>query len=334
MTAQLTTDAMTPVCAALLCAGAGLWTVGGRNNNPVRRARLLLAGGETSGPGHAVRQWGTRGRPRSGAGGRPRRGRLRAYGERTVLRCRPWTVRLARLGHAWWCLPLGAGLALLGQSLLPLILGTLAVPVVHRRLCGREDRRERDRRRDHVIALCAAVAAELRSGQQLGQALLIAGTESASDAGQEGLGESGAAVLAAARYGGNVPAALREAARLPGAEGLTGVAACWQVAVEGGVGLAAGVERVTVGLRAQRHQQAELNAQLAGARTTALMLALLPAFGLLMGSALGADPLHVLLHTPAGWGLLAVGGLLEWAGVLWTIRIVRAAEGRRVDGNR
>ncbi|MEU6113675.1 type II secretion system F family protein [Streptomyces sp. NPDC047117] len=333
MTAQLTTDAMTPVCAALLCAGAGLWRIGGRDSS-VRRARLLLAGGETSGPGFAVQQWGAGDGPRSGAGGRPRRGRLRAYGERTVLRCRSWTARLVRLGHAWWCLPLGAGLALLGQSLLPLILGALAVPVVHRRLCARAAQRERHRRRDHVIALCAALAAELRSGRQPGQALLLAGTEAASDAGPEGLGEPGAAVLAAARYGGDVPAALREAARLPGAEGLTGVAACWQVAVEGGVGLAAGVERVTAGLRAQRHQQADLNAQLTGARTTALMLALLPAFGLLMGSALGADPLHVLLHTPVGWGLLAVGGLLEWAGVLWTVRIVRAAEGRRADGDR
>ncbi|GAA0496688.1 type II secretion system F family protein [Streptomyces olivaceiscleroticus] len=330
MTAQLAPDAMTPVCAALLCAGAGLWTVAGRNDS-VRRARLLLAGGQASALGHAVR--------RPGAGRRPRPGRLQAYGERTALRARSWAARLARLGHALWCLPLGAGLGLLGQSLLPPALGVLAVPIAHRWLCGRAAQRERDRRRDHVIALCAAAAAELRSGRQPGQALLLAGTEAARDtgpsgAGPGGLGEPGAAVLAAARYGGDVPAALREAARLPGAEGLTGVAACWQVAVEGGVGLAAGIDRVTAGLRAQRHQQADLSAQLAGARTTALMLALLPAFGLLMGSALGADPLRVLLHTPVGWGLLAVGGLLEWAGILWTIRIVRAAEGRRADGGR
>ncbi len=245
-----------------------------------------------------------------------------------------WTARLTRLGHALWCLPLGAVLGLLGQSLLPVALGVLAVPVAHRRLCARAAQRERDRRRDHVIALCAAVAAELRTGRQPGQALLLAGTETGPAEGPGGLGDAGAAVPAAARFGGDVPGALRAAARLPGAEGLTGVAACWQVAVEGGAGLAAGIERVTTGLRAQRDQQADLAAQLAGARTTALMLALLPAFGLLMGSALGADPLRVLLHTPVGWACLAVGGLLEWAGVLWTVRIVRAAEGRRTDGHR
>ncbi|MFC6064744.1 type II secretion system F family protein [Streptomyces ochraceiscleroticus] len=318
MSGEVAADAMTPVCAALLCAGAGLWRAGGRDNS-LRRARLLLAGGEGAGSGPAVR--------RRGVGQWPRTGRRWAYGERAAGRCWTWTAtRSARLGHALWCLPVGAVLGLLGQSLLPVALGVLAVPVAHRRLTGRAAQRERDRRRDDVIAFCAAVAAELRAGCQPGQALVLAGAE--GRAGPPGWGSAGDAVLAAARFGGDVPGALREAARLPGAEGLTGVAACWQVAVQGGVGLAAGIERVTAGLRAQREQQAELQAQLAGARTTALMLALLPVFGLLMGSALGADPLHVLLHTPAGWACLAVGGLLEWAGVLWTGRIVRTAEGR------
>ncbi|MBZ4015426.1 type II secretion system F family protein, partial [Streptomyces purpurogeneiscleroticus] len=310
MSGEVAADAMTPVCAALLCAGAGLWTAGGRDNS-LRRARLLLAGGEAAGLGPAVR--------RQGAGKRPRTGRRGAYGERAVRRCGTWS---GRLGSALWCLPIGAVLGLLGQSLLPVALGALAVPVAHRRLTGRAAQQEHDRRRDDVIAFCAAVAAELRAGCQPGQALLLAGAE--GRAGPAGWGCAGDAVLAAARFGGDVPGALREAARLPGAEGLTGVAACWQVAVQGGVGLAAGIERVTAGLRAQRHQRADLQAQLAGARTTALMLALLPAFGLLMGSALGADPLQVLLHTPVGWACLVVGGLLEWAGVLWTGRIVRA----------
>ncbi|MER7400718.1 type II secretion system F family protein [Streptomyces sp. NPDC000151] len=318
MSGEVATEAMTPVCAALLCAGAGLWTAGGRDNS-LRRARLLLAGGEAASPGDAVR--------RPGAGQWPRTGRRWAYGERAIRRCRTWVVaRSVQLGHALWCLPIGAVLGLLGRSLLPMALGALAMPVAHRWLTGRAAQRERDRRRDDVIAFCAAVAAELRAGCQPGQALVLAGEE--GRAGPAGLGSAGDAVLAAARFGGDVPGALREAARLPGAEGLTGVAACWQVAVQGGVGLAAGIERITAGLRAERHQQSELQAQLAGARTTALMLALLPAFGLLMGSALGADPLHVLLHTPVGWACLAVGGLLEWAGVLWTGRIVRTAEGR------
>ena len=67
-------------------------------------------------------------------------------------------------------------------------------------------------------------------------------------------------------------------------------------------------------------------AQLAGPRATAVLLALLPVFGLAMGNALGADPLAVLVGTPVGRGCLVLGLLLEVAGLLWTARITRRAE--------
>ncbi len=107
-----------------------------------------------------------------------------------------------------------------------------------------------------------------------------------------------------------------------------GLAACWRVAVDRGAGLAAGLERLEGALRVERDQRADLRAQLAGARSTAVMLAGLPVLGLLMGSALGANPLRVLLHTGAGLGCLVTGGALEGAGVWWALRVVRGAEGR------
>ncbi|MFF4696493.1 type II secretion system F family protein [Streptomyces chattanoogensis] len=212
---------------------------------------------------------------------------------------------------------MGLVIGVLGGSVVPVLASPAAGFVVRRWLAARSAERERDRRTAEVIGLCTAVAGELRAGRQPDRALLATGVR--------GLGEEGAAVVAAARYGGDVPRALRTAARLPGAEGLTGVAACWQVAVQGGAGLASGLERIADGLRARRDQREELRAQLAGPRATALMLALLPVAGLAMGGALGADPLRVLLHTPAGWGCLAVGGLLEWGGMAWTARIVADA---------
>jgi tight adherence protein B len=45
-----------------------------------------------------------------------------------------------------------------------------------------------------------------------------------------------------------------------------------------------------------------------------------------MGGALGADPLSVLVGTPAGRACLLVGLLLEAIGLLWTARITRRAE--------
>jgi tight adherence protein B len=171
-----------------------------------------------------------------------------------------------------------------------------------------------------VIGLCSVLAGEVRAGRQPGEALLRAALDSG------GLGEAQAGVLAAARFGGDVPGALASAARQPGAEGLLGLAACWRVAVDQGAGLAAGLDRLEGALRADRDQRADLRAQLAGARATAVMLAGLPVLGLLLGAAMGADPLRVLLHSGAGLGCLVVGGLLEGLGLWWAMRIVRGVE--------
>ncbi len=93
-----------------------------------------------------------------------------------------------------------------------------------------------------------------------------------------------------------------------------------------GASLAAGLERVAESLRAERDQREELRAQLAGPRATVLVLALLPAAGLLLGAGMGVRPLQVLLHTPEGLAALLTGALLEWAGLAWSAAVVRRAE--------
>ncbi|MEU7314191.1 type II secretion system F family protein [Streptomyces sp. NPDC007083] len=286
--------------AAAVCAGAAAWSLTGRHEGN-RRARLLLAGGAEA----------------------PTRRSAVALQDRWREATAAARARFAvRAGHEWWCLLVGALAALLGRSWIPAVAGLAAVPLVRRWLRRRAAGRLAQERETAVVRLCGAVAGELRAGRQPDGALLAV-----DRAALRCLGDAGAAMLAAARFGGDVPAALREAALLPGAEGLAGAAACWQVAVEGGAGLAEGLERVAGAVRAQGEQRAELRAQLAGPRSTALVLALLPVFGLALGTAMDADPLWILLHTPAGFGCLVVGALLEWAGLLWVARIVRAAEG-------
>lgn len=298
---------------ALVCLGTAAWLAGGWHSG-VRRARAVLAEGRTGGPGGSAGPGGSDGRTdRSGGTGStgPPPARRMADGLRRVR---------GRLRPEWWSAVAGLVLALLGSSVLPVIAGAAGVPVLRRvRMAGRE-RRARERRQDAVIALCGTLAGEVRAGRQPDEALLCA----AHDSG--GLGDAQAAVLAAARFGGDVPGALAAAAGQPGAEGLRGLAACWRVAVDQGAGLAAGLDRLEGALRAERDQRSDLRAQLAGARATAVMLAGLPALGLLLGVALGADPLHVLLHTGAGLGCLLAGGVLESLGVWWVTRIVRAAE--------
>ncbi|PNG16116.1 hypothetical protein C1J00_43780, partial [Streptomyces cahuitamycinicus] len=260
--------------AAAACAGVAVWLLGERRE-AARRARLLLAGSEAAGSGPP--------------------GWRRMTGELRHVR--------GRLRPEWWSPVAGLILAVLGASVLPAVLGAAGVPLLRRaRLAGRA-RRDRERRADAVVALCGALAGEVRAGRQPGEALL----RSARDCG--GLADAQATVLAAARFGGDVPDALATAARQAGAEGLRGLAACWRVAVDQGAGLAAGLDRLAAALRAERDQRSDLRAQLAGARATAVMLAGLPALGLLIGTALGAEPLHVLLHTGAGLGCLTAGGV-------------------------
>ncbi|WP_030677871.1 type II secretion system F family protein [Streptomyces sp. NRRL B-1347] len=289
---------------AALCAGGSVWLLGGRSRaRELRRARAALAAPGSVVPGSAWR--------RAAAGARER--------------------LAGRVGPEAWVLVGGLAVAILGESVVPLVAGAVGVPLAGRLRRAREARRERERRADAVIALCGALAGEVRAGRQPGEALRTA-TEATEPmaigraTGRE-LGGERAGVLAAARFGGDVPGALREAAREPGGEGLLGLAACWRVAVDRGAGLATGLERLEGALRAERDQRSDLRAQLAGARSTAVLLAGLPALGLLMGAALGARPLRVLLHTGAGFGCLLVGGLLEGAGAWWALRIMRKAEG-------
>ncbi|MDF3300675.1 type II secretion system F family protein [Streptomyces tropicalis] len=281
------------VCSgvATACAGAAVWLIGSRGAG-ARRARLLLAGGGAVGTGPPA--W-----------------------ERVLDELR--RIR-AGLRAEWWALAAGLALGVMGGSVLPVAAGAAGVPLLRRARIARAERRAREGRADAVIALCGVLAGEVRAGRQPGEAMVRAAGDS------DGLGQAQAAVLAAARFGGDVSGALAVAAREPGAEGLRGLAACWRVAVDRGAGLAAGLDRLEAALRAERDQRADLWAQLSGARATALMLAGLPALGLLLGTAMGADPLHVLLHTGAGLGCLVVGGAFEGAGMWWALRIVRGAE--------
>ncbi|MGW4030965.1 type II secretion system F family protein [Streptomyces sp. NPDC004838] len=277
--------------AAAVCVGAAAWLTAGRERGLTRATLLLADGGAREAP-----RWSW---------------------ERLV--------PLVRLRREWLSLPVSVLLAVLGKSVLPLIAGAAAVPLLRRWLLARERTRDRERRAEAVITLCAGIAGELRAGLQPGQALVAA----AGAAGAAGaLGPAEGAVIAAARFGGDVPRTLRVAAREPGAEGLAGVAACWRVAVDSGAGLAAGLDRLEAALQAERDQQNDMSAQLAGARSTIVLLALLPVAALAMGWAMGADPLRILLHTPAGLVCLSIGGALEAAGLCWAARIVKSGTSR------
>lgn len=130
--------------------------------------------------------------------------------------------------------------------------------------------------------------------------------------------------VAACKLGGDVPEALRRAGSDRPA--LLALAALWEVCEGSGAALASALDRAVAGAEQAQRVRREVQAQLAGPRSTVRVLALLPAVGVGMGVLMGADPLGFLLGTAWGWGCLLVAAVLEAAGVFWMRRLVTGIE--------
>jgi tight adherence protein B len=100
------------------------------------------------------------------------------------------------------------------------------------------------------------------------------------------------------------------------------VAVAWRTAERYGLPMAELLTSVRSDMLARNRFRERTRAALAGANATALVLALLPVLGILMGQAIGAAPLSVLLGGGLGGMLLVVGVALVCGGLLWSGRIV------------
>ncbi|MQA78066.1 MAG: hypothetical protein GEV10_06245 [Streptosporangiales bacterium] len=172
-----------------------------------------------------------------------------------------------------------------------------------------------------VEELCTGLVAELRAGRTPAEALRLS-VDALPASARAAFGQ----VVAVASRGGDVPGALRTAAAGPGHRALGWLAACWQVGVESGAGLAEAVERLAASLRDEQRARREVTAQLAAPRATARLLALLPVLGIVLGTSLGQRPLAFLFGSPYGLACLAAGVGIDLLGVLWTVRLAKAAE--------
>lgn len=99
--------------------------------------------------------------------------------------------------------------------------------------------------------------------------------------------------------------------------------AAWLLSNHHGVPLAGLVEVLGSDLTAAVAGETKRQALVAGPRLSGYLLSGLPPAGLILGTGIGARPLHVLLATGAGHGLLLAGVVLDCAGLLWTARISR-----------
>jgi tight adherence protein B len=174
-----------------------------------------------------------------------------------------------------------------------------------------------ERRQTEVIELCVTLCSELHAGREARDAL--------RDASAAACPELSALLAGPLSTGDDVVNVLRTAAGTPGREPLAALAACWRVA-EGGAGMTAAIGELADGLRTERTQRRELDAELAGIRTSARLLAALPAVGLVIGSGMGLSPVPLLLHTGIGETCLVLGLAFVLGGVMWMDRIARSAQ--------
>jgi tight adherence protein B len=206
---------------------------------------------------------------------------------------------------------------LLGAPLLTAV-AALAVVVGGSALRRRHDRGLRAGRQAAAVDVVFALASELRAGRTPAQALACA-------ADTNHLLRTPLAVAArVVRSGASASEPLRRVAELPGCEVLAAVGAVWEVTEQAGGAVADVLDRLGAGLDADAADRRAFEAALAGPRASMTLLAGLPALGLLVGQSAGAHPLHLLLHRPLGWALLAGAGALEGAGLAWSRRLVRA----------
>ena len=164
-------------------------------------------------------------------------------------------------------------------------------------LAARAARGEARCRRDLLTAL-ALLGGELDAGAAFPAALQIARDGAGAAAGAFDL-----EVSACPR--GDLLAATRRC--LTAGAGLVAVTgASWSAVV-------AGTAR---DVAARDARDREVASALAGARASTVVLAVLPALGIGLAAALGADPVGFLLRTPTGSVVLAAGAVLDLLGVL------------------
>jgi tight adherence protein B len=133
-------------------------------------------------------------------------------------------------------------------------------------------------------------------------------------------------VAARARLGADVTAGLRSfAASSRLSAHWERLALFWGLAQTHGLAIATLMRAAHRDVVERENFSARVDAGMAGARTTAAVLAGLPVLGIGLGQLIGADPLNFLLAGGAGGWLLAAGVTLACCGLLWSDRITAGA---------
>jgi tight adherence protein B len=219
------------------------------------------------------------------------------------------------------CCLAGAALAMLWMGVPAALGGAAAGGIAPELMIRRRIAQRSVRITEQLPDVLAGLAAPLRAGASLPQAFAAAAEEAEAplrsvldrtcrdfDA---GVAQDVAIERFASRCG--VPPAVLAARAL-------------RVGRQAGAELARVIDEVGETLRDRDRLARELRASTAQARVSAIVVAALPVVFLLLMSAGARDQASLLFGEPIGWLLLAVGGGLEGAGILWIRKLTRPEE--------
>ncbi|MFT4200101.1 type II secretion system F family protein [Gordonia sp. (in: high G+C Gram-positive bacteria)] len=215
-------------------------------------------------------------------------------------------------GRRRWLAPAVAAAAAAVVAGSPAVMAaTIVVGGVTAWLMRRSTRdREAAERDEATLRAISVVVAELTVGAPTAAACATAGSEVLLDDPSSTVGRDLATLAAQVRLGGDIAPASGPIADL------------WAASARFGLPLADLLAARRADLVARQRFTARTKAALAGPRATARVLAVLPLFGLLLGQAIGANPVRVLLAPGPGGTLLVIGTVLAAVGVVWSEHIV------------
>lgn len=128
---------------------------------------------------------------------------------------------------------------------------------------------------------------------------------------------------AASEMGAEVAPVLERTAKAPGAEGLMTVAAAWRVSERSGAPVAGVLQRVADSLRLEQQIAEVVETELAAARASGHIMAVLPFGAVGLGFFAGVNPLEFLFGEVLGQWLSTAAVVLVAVGVVWIERLAR-----------
>ncbi len=169
-----------------------------------------------------------------------------------------------------------------------------------------------------LAAALEVLIGELGVGAHPLRAFVVAAGESAGP-----VGESLGAVAARARLGADVVGGFRSAASRSAVPAYwLRLAVFWELAVQHGLPMSVLMRAAHRDIVDRQRFSARIQAALAGARATAVILAGLPGLGVLLGHLIGAHPLRFLFGNAVGGAFLVAGVGLIALGLVWADRII------------